>query len=715
MTSAIRSRWASPSARPRSPGVARRTGWARPSVQHNRAAPWRQHVSSCAMRAIVGVDVGGTFTDVALIAGGRLITAKVPTTAERPVARGRGGGRARARARRGSSAARRRPLRPRDDGRHERAPRAARRAHGPRRHRAASATCWRSPARPGRTSTGSSVAPPAPLAEVTAEVDERIGPRRRPPPARPRHRSTRPRGGCGGRGVEAVAVCLLHSYAHPRHEREVGAPAAARRCRASTWSRRIDVAPEFREYERASTTVADAYLGPVAGGYLRRLGRSAAERGLPAPDVMQSSGGVCALAEAAAHPVRLLLSGPAGGVAAVVGRSAPARRVSFDMGGTSTDVCLIRDGEAGRSPHRIVAGLPVRAAARRHPHRRRGRRQSSPGSTRAARCGSGRRARGPIPGRPATAAAARLPTVTDANLVLGRLEPGSPLAGGAAPRRAGRPDGAGERRRPRSGRCARPPRASSRSRTQRWCARSASSASSRGTTRASSSWSRSAAPGRCTPARSPTCWGCGAVVVPAAGGVLSALGIAVGDRRRTPSRASMQPLRRLAAGAARSARGEAECELRYRGQAHELTVPVAPRATPRRAVPCPPPRAVRVRRSRRRDRGRRACASSTRGGRRRSSSFAARCRVPAPCAARRRCRSTARRCGSAEGWTARRRPDGAWRTDAMIDPAALQVLAAALRGRRRGDGRGARPLRPLGQHQGAARLLDGASSTPAGG
>ena len=88
----------------------------------------------------------------------------------------------------------------------------------------------------------------------------------------------------------------------------------------------VDVAPEFREYERASTAVADAYLGPVAGGYLGRLGRSAAERGLPEPDVMQSSGGVCALAEATAHPVRLLLSGPAGGVAAVVGPRRPARR-----------------------------------------------------------------------------------------------------------------------------------------------------------------------------------------------------------------------------------------------------------------------------------------------------------------------------------------------------------------------------------------------------
>ena len=153
-------------------------------------------------------------------------------------------------------------------------------------------------------------------------------------------------------------MCLLHSYAHPEHERDV-----ARRLRGALPGvhvvASVDVAPEFREYERASTAVADAYLGPVAGRYLRHLGRSAAERGLPEPDVMQSSGGVCGLEDAAAHPVRLLLSGPAGGVAAV---SALGTReaVSFDMGGTSTDVCLIRDGEAGISSQRAIAGLPVR-------------------------------------------------------------------------------------------------------------------------------------------------------------------------------------------------------------------------------------------------------------------------------------------------------------------------------------------------------------------
>ena len=120
-----------------------------------------------------------------------------------------------------------------------------------------------------------------------------------------------------------------------------------------------EVAAEFREFERASTTIADAYLGPVAGRYLRRLAATAAEDGLPAPAVMQSNGGVCDLDEAAAHPARLLLSGPAGGVGAVAA-SGVRDAISFDMGGTSTDVCLIRDGVAGRSAERRVGGLPLR-------------------------------------------------------------------------------------------------------------------------------------------------------------------------------------------------------------------------------------------------------------------------------------------------------------------------------------------------------------------
>jgi N-methylhydantoinase A/oxoprolinase/acetone carboxylase beta subunit len=415
------------------------------------------------------------------------------------------------------------------------------------------------------------VAPPAPLAEVTAEVDERCGPDgvlRRLDPESVERAARRLRRA----GVEAVAVCLLHSYAHPRHEREV-----ARRLRQALPGvhvvASVDVAPEFREYERASTAVADAYLGPVAGRYLRRLGRSAAERGLPEPDVMQSSGGVCALEEAAAHPVRLLLSGPAGGVAAV---SALGMReaVSFDMGGTSTDVCLIRDGEAGISSQRAVAGLPVRV-----PHVDIHTVGAGGGSIAWIDAGGalrvGPESAGADPGPAAYARGGRRPTVTDANVVLGRLDPKVPIAGdlrldARAAREALREVAGSFRSLPAA-------------------AEGVIAVANEEMVRAIRVVSveqghdprglELVAFGGAGPLHAcdvADLLGMRAVLVPAAGGVLSALGIAVGDRRTDAVESVMQPLAGWRPG---RIRGEAECELRYRGQAHELSVPVAPRAT----------------------------------------------------------------------------------------------------------------------------------------
>src|SRR5439155_432346 len=124
-----------------------------------------------------------------------------------------------------------------------------------------------------------------------------------------------------------------------------------------------EVAPEFREFERASTTAVDAYLGPAVSRYLEALRGAAETEGLPEPLVMRSSGGVATLAEAAGHPALVLVSGPAAGVigAARLARLAGIENaISLDMGGTSTDVCLIAGGEAGRSAEREVAGLPLR-------------------------------------------------------------------------------------------------------------------------------------------------------------------------------------------------------------------------------------------------------------------------------------------------------------------------------------------------------------------
>ncbi|MFL6011642.1 MAG: hydantoinase/oxoprolinase family protein [Gaiellaceae bacterium] len=162
--------------------------------------------------------------------------------------------------------------------------------------------------------------------------------------------------------ADAVAVCLLHAYRDASHERAVAAELRRRLPDARVVASH-EVAPEFREYERASTTAADAYLGPVVARYLGALGEACAGAGLPEPLVMRSSGGVATPDEAAEHPATILVSGPAAGV---VGASRVAAlagvddAIAFDMGGTSTDVCLIEDGQAQRASERAVSGLPIR-------------------------------------------------------------------------------------------------------------------------------------------------------------------------------------------------------------------------------------------------------------------------------------------------------------------------------------------------------------------
>jgi N-methylhydantoinase A len=162
--------------------------------------------------------------------------------------------------------------------------------------------------------------------------------------------------------AEAVAVCLLFSFRDPSHEQAVAAE-LRRRMPSARVVASHEIAPEFREYERASTTGIDAYLGPVLADYLGALAGRCAEAGLPEPLVMRSSGGVATVGEAATHPAFALLSGPAAGAvgAVLVARAAGVERaISLDMGGTSTDVCLITDGSAERSAQREVAGYPVR-------------------------------------------------------------------------------------------------------------------------------------------------------------------------------------------------------------------------------------------------------------------------------------------------------------------------------------------------------------------
>ncbi|MFZ1154922.1 MAG: hydantoinase/oxoprolinase family protein, partial [Solirubrobacteraceae bacterium] len=160
---------------------------------------------------------------------------------------------------------------------------------------------------------------------------------------------------------EAVAVVLLHSYAHPSHEQELG-ELIAKRLPDTHLSLSHELVGTFREYERACTTEVDAALSPLLGAYLRKLGRQANQLGLPAVQVMQSSGGLTDARRAAGHAALTVLSGPAGGVggALLLSEAAGERDVlCFDMGGTSCDVCVIDGGRVAETAQRTVAGRPL--------------------------------------------------------------------------------------------------------------------------------------------------------------------------------------------------------------------------------------------------------------------------------------------------------------------------------------------------------------------
>jgi N-methylhydantoinase A len=225
---------------------------------------------------------------------------------------------------------------------------------------------------------------------------------------------------------QAIALSLLFSFANPQNEKAVVAELAALNIPLSVSHQ---ILPEFREYERASTVLVNAYLQPVMQGYLGNL-RERFSRGAPARIfVMQSSGGITALATAAEQPVRTVLSGPAGGIvgaAAVARRSGFDRIITFDMGGTSSDVALI-DGQPATTNEADVAGLPVRVPVL-DIH------TVGAGGGSLARFDAGGALRvgpesaGADPG-PICYGKGERPTVTDANLLLGRL-PADQFLGG---------------------------------------------------------------------------------------------------------------------------------------------------------------------------------------------------------------------------------------------------------------------------------------------
>jgi N-methylhydantoinase A len=232
--------------------------------------------------------------------------------------------------------------------------------------------------------------------------------------------------------AEAVAVCFLFSYLAPDHERAVKT-ALERALPGMAISLSSEVQPEFREYERFSTTAANAYLQPVMQRYLQNLRRRAsAEIGSAEVFISQSSGGLMSLDAATNFPVRTALSGPAAGVAGAldVARAAKCPNlITFDMGGTSADVALIRDYKVGESFERRIGGLPIRLPM-------------VDINTVGAGGGSiawidrddllkvGPLSAGAVPGPVCYGFGGTEPTVTDANVVLGRLS-NRGLLGGA--------------------------------------------------------------------------------------------------------------------------------------------------------------------------------------------------------------------------------------------------------------------------------------------
>jgi N-methylhydantoinase A/oxoprolinase/acetone carboxylase beta subunit len=228
---------------------------------------------------------------------------------------------------------------------------------------------------------------------------------------------------------EAVAVCLLHSYRHPDHERAIGT--ALRERLGVHVSLSHEVVGTFREFERAATTEVDAALSPLLARYLRTLRDAAADGGLPTPMIMQSSGGLAALEQATDHAALAVLSGPAGGAAAaalLAERCGEPDLLCFDMGGTSCDVCVVEKGRVRETTAREVGGRPL-ALPMVDIHTVGAGGGSIAWHDPGAALRVGPHSAGAEPGPACYGRGGTEPTVTDANLVLGHLAADAPLAG----------------------------------------------------------------------------------------------------------------------------------------------------------------------------------------------------------------------------------------------------------------------------------------------
>ncbi len=232
-------------------------------------------------------------------------------------------------------------------------------------------------------------------------------------------------------GVEALAVSLINAFANDAHEQRI-AELAKQELPGVEISLSSVVLPEMREYERALTTVANGYVQPQVARYLANLSAKLTEEGVPAAlSILRSDGGLTTADAAISSPVTMLLSGPAGGVAGAVWvaeQSGHSELLTFDMGGTSTDVALVQNGQARIGRETKVGDLTVRASAVdvRTVGAGGGSIAHVPELTKALRVGP--QSAGAEPGPAAYGAGGTEPTVTDANVVLGYLP--TVLAGG---------------------------------------------------------------------------------------------------------------------------------------------------------------------------------------------------------------------------------------------------------------------------------------------
>ena len=239
------------------------------------------------------------------------------------------------------------------------------------------------------------------------------------------------------RDYDAVAVCFLHSYANPAHEHRV-----AQLLRSADRSLSVvcsaDVAPEWREYERTSTTAIAAYVAPIVDSYLKELEKRTTERGMRGSlRVMQSNGGVMSARSARRKPIQTLFSGPVGGTMAclsvaddLIEEAAASRLICVDMGGTSFDMSLVVDGRADVELESELQRHPVLApTVAIHTIGAGG---GSVGHTAGGGLRVGPRSAGAVPGPACYGSGGTEPTITDANLHLGRLPGSTRLAGGMA-------------------------------------------------------------------------------------------------------------------------------------------------------------------------------------------------------------------------------------------------------------------------------------------